>query len=117
MTWPFPCDSPTVIARRVAWAYRARLEKADPDDCHDLDRILGKLGQQWATARPAVRRPDAWVSARDAAEIASLSMNQIRGLRLAGRLTGRRLGPRRWEYQVAEINALSANRRKRKDTP
>lgn len=116
MTWPYPGDSPTVIARRVAWAYRQQLEKSDPKECAELDRIVAGLGQQWATVQPVTRTPDEWVSARDAADITSLSLDQLRGLRRAGRLTGRQKSPRRWEYQVIELIALSAHTRTRKTT-
>jgi hypothetical protein len=117
MSWPHPGDSPVVIARRVAWAYRARLEKANPADCRDLDRIMSKLGQHWAVARPVTRRPDEWVPAREAAEIAAVSIDTIRNLRLAGRLTGRQVSERQWEYQVANVIALSAAPRTRKRNP
>jgi hypothetical protein len=114
MTWPYPGDSPIVVARRVAWAYRQRLERADPADCADLDRIMGKLGQHWAIPRPIVTDPAAWISAHDAAELAAVSLATLRNLRRSGRLQGRRRSARQWDYLVADILALATDTRKRR---
>jgi hypothetical protein len=113
VTWPYPGDSPAARARRVALAYRQRLLKVAPAVCADLDATMRDFGQHWAIPRPVVADPEAWVSARDAAELAAIGLSTLRKLRERGRLTGRRISPRRWEYQVKEVMSLTTQPRPR----
>jgi hypothetical protein len=113
MSWPYPGDAPIVRAKRVAWAYRQRLEEADPGACHTLDAIMRLHGQTWVVPQPVTADPQAWIGAADAAELAGISMSALASLRRSGRICGRCRTPRRWEYQVGEVQALAANPRTR----
>ena len=112
-TWPYPGDSPTTRAKRVALAYREQLRQAAPGRCELLDHSMRDYGQHWVITRPVTVEPDAWVDAKHAAEIAAMSLSTLRGLRLAGRITGRCRSARRWEYRVADVMALSTMPRRR----
>jgi hypothetical protein len=115
MSWPYPGDSPVARARRVAHAYRARLQTADPPACADLDATMRAWGQQWAVPRVLTVEPDAWVTASEAADLAAVSLGALRELRRRQRLTGRKVDGR-WQYQVKEIVALGARKRARTGT-
>ncbi len=113
MTWVYPGDSPLAAARRVAWAYRQRLNQVAPGDCEQLDELMRRLGQHWAVPRPLPHDPDEWVSATEAAELAAVQTDTIGNLRRSGRLTGRQTSTHRWQYQVREILALTSYPRRR----
>jgi len=118
MTWIYPGDSQVVIARRVAWAYRQRLAELAPKHCEQLDTVMRQLGQHWAVPRPIPPDPDTWITATDAANLAGVNIKTIGELRRAGRLTGRRKSPGRWEYQIWEImNLATRPRRRHRKTP
>lgn len=112
MTWPYPGDSALARARRVAHAYRARLHAADPQACAALDATMRGWGQGWVVPRVVTVDPGAWLTPAEAADLAVMSTDQLRILRARGRITGRRVG-NRWEYQAADVIALSANPRQR----
>lgn len=116
MSWPYPGDSPLVRARRVALAYRQRLQQISPQACAELDERMDQLGQGWAIPRPVIADPNAWISSRDAADLAAVAVATLYDLRKSGRLTGRRTKSGRWEYQVREIMALATQPRTRKKT-
>ena len=107
MNWPYPGDSPAVRTKRVALAYRQRLLQVAPEACAELDETMRQLGQHWAIPRPVNADPDAWVNARDAAELAALDGSTLRSLRRRGRLRGRQLSARKWEYRVGDLMALA----------
>jgi hypothetical protein len=50
--WPWPADTPTERARRVARAYRDAYLAVAPEPCRDLDQRVQALGQPWIV--PAV---------------------------------------------------------------
>jgi hypothetical protein len=122
--WPFPGDSPVVRARRVALAYRARLAEVDPAGCALIDKRVNRWGQSWAAPSEHFDLDD-WISARDAARLASVQVSRIGKWRRAGRLPGRlctRLSRTRltaasarhtWEYQVRDVLNLSTSVRAR----
>lgn len=111
--WPFPGDSPIVRSRRVALAYRERLSEVDPDACAQVDQRMLRMGQGWAVVRIQHFDLDDWVSAREAAELASVQVRQIAAWRRNGRLPGRPSG-RSWQYQVRDVLGLSTGPRRRK---
>ena len=111
--WPWVGDSPMVIVRRVAGAYRARLAEVDEASCALLDEQMVKWGQGWVVVRLFTFDLDDWLSARDAAELACVQVRQIARLRRLGRLHGRRVG-KRWQYQAREVLAVSTHARSRR---
>lgn len=113
MTWPYPGDSAIVRARRVALAYRQRLELCAPQDCAELDELMRRYGQNWAVPRPVTTDIEAYIGAADAAELAAISMAQLRAARANGTITGRRNHAGRWEYRVGDILAMGARPRTR----
>ena len=115
MTWPFPGDSPTARARRVALAYRARLLMLNPAACEALDAQMRNMGQRWVAPTIQAHRMDDWVPPRVAAELAAVELATLREWRRRGRLTGRKRDGR-WEYQVRDVLALSTATRRRGST-
>lgn len=79
----------------AAWPFR---------DGAQIDRRVQRWGQGWAAERTRLD-PDGWVSARDAAELASVQVRRIAAWRRMGRLRGRRVGST-WEYRVRDVLAL-----------
>lgn len=111
-TWPYPGDSPVVVARQVAIAYR-QLAIDNGVDVDDTDERMLRWGQRWVMPQVQRHDPEAWVSLRDAAELAHVEPDSISRLRRRGRLTGREVAPGKWEYRVSEILALSTSPRHR----
>ncbi len=114
MTWPYPGDGPLARAKRVAHAYRARLQLADPAACEELDRLMAQWGQRWAIPVTHRFHEDQWISAADAAELGCVEPATLRQWRLRGRLTGRSTGPRSWEYRAGDVLDLAAKARDRR---
>jgi hypothetical protein len=111
--WLYPGDSPVVTARRVAWAYRQRLDQIAPGDCAQLDEVMRNLGQTWVTPHLIPTDPDAWITTAQAAELAAVGRDRIGVLRRTGRLTGRQRSARQWEYRVRDILNLATSPRTR----
>lgn len=113
MTWPFPADSPTQRARRVAHAYRQQLYEIDPAAAEELDHRMIGYGQGWVAAKLALHELDDWLSASQAAALAEVPVDYLKVWRRRGRLVGRRAG-RSYEYQVREVlRAMGKARRLR----
>jgi hypothetical protein len=110
--WPFPGDAPLVRARKVALAYRAALSEADPVKCAALDDLMRRWGQTWAAASSEAYEPDALLTAREAADLASMRVSQIATLRRIGRLPGKRTASG-WKYRAEDVQRLSINPRTR----
>lgn len=111
--WPYPGDSPLARARRLAGAYRAALQTANPAACTDLDNLAQRWGETWLAPTPARHNLDDWLSPADAADLAAVTTNTLRQWRHRGRLTGRQQPDGTWQYQGREILALLAERRRR----
>lgn len=111
MTWPFPGDAPIVRTRRVALAYRALAQRADPAAVADLDARVADWGETWAVPRLVTHQAGAWLSAREAAEVACVKPDTLRVLRHRGRLSARRTPDgRSYEYLADDIEALKSPR-------
>lgn len=113
--WPHPGDSPEARARRVAHAYRAKLDQIAPGECRQLDQMMSRWGQHWVTPRVLSADPDEWLSTADAADLAGVQPDTIGRMRRRGRLTGRQINARKWEYQAAEIFDTFVRKRTRTD--
>lgn len=112
--WPYPGDSPLARARRVAHAYRAALNDADPQRCTVLDNQIRGYGETWATPTPDLHDLDDWLTPAQAADAAAITTNAIRLWRTRGRLPARQRTDGTWEYQLRDILAvLTATRRRR----
>lgn len=103
-------------ARKIAWAYRAALEKAGPPEAvSELDeRFLG-WGERWI-APPAVYKPDDYVTAVEGGQLLGVSDGTISEQRMRGRIKGVRDG-KRYLYKVADLWELSTSLRRRSDSP
>lgn len=111
--WPHPGDGPIARARRVAWAYRARLERLAPEECAHLDAIFASWGQSWVAPRVVTHDDGAEVTAVDAADLLAVDLPTIRQLRLRGRLAGR-IGPDgMYLYKVSDLQAVIQHTRSR----
>ncbi len=76
--WPFPTDSATQRARRVALAYREYLQSADPDLCAVADRRMLAFGQTWVVPVEPTFDEDAAITTREAALLVSVKEDTIR---------------------------------------
>lgn len=111
--WPYPGDGPIARARRVAHAYRARLDDVAPDECRDLDQLMTAWGQTWATPRSTVVELDDWIGPNDAADLAGVRAATLREWRRRGRITGRRDG-HTWQYLTRDVLTVAARIRRRR---
>lgn len=110
--WPYPGDSPVARARRVAQAYRAIAEAVDPDACADLDARLYQWGETWAVPTLVTVDPDDWLTPGDAANLAGVSVGQLRVWRKRGRIVGRPNG-NSYQYRAGDIQQLFTAVRRR----
>jgi len=108
--WPYPGDSPLVRARKVALAYRTALHTADPAACATVDAMMTRWGQRWVMPRVAFHEPDDWLTAAEAADLASVSVSAIRMMRRRQRLKGTLSGGE-WRYRAGDVLALSVQAR------
>lgn len=107
--WPYPGDSPLVRARKVAQAYRAHLNAANPDVCAAVDDMVRSFGETWAIPRLLIHDPDALLTSAEAADYTCLSPASIRQLRRRKRLIGY-LVDGHWYYRLTDLDNLSAKR-------
>ena len=89
--------------------YRAALSEADPVACATIDARMVGWGQGWVVVRLLPFRMDEWLTATEAAELASVPLAQIAKRRREGKLTGRRIG-RRWQYRASDVVASFADK-------
>jgi hypothetical protein len=111
--WPFPGDSPVARARRIAHAYRARLDLLRPDACEDLDRKFMAMGETWIAPRVITVGMDEWLTPEQAADLGGVGLPTLRAWRSRGRLIGYRNVHGDWQYRAADILALITNTRTR----
>lgn len=103
--WPYPGDTPLVRARKVAHMYRALLRTLSSDACDQADATARQFGEAWAVPRVLTALDDDLLDPANAADFLCTSMDNIRRLRLAGRLNGHHT-PNGWRYQVADLRNL-----------
>lgn len=106
MCWPYPGDSPVAKARRVAHAYRARLEDAQPDWAAQLDQRFVSWGERWVVPHLALFDLDDWLTPAEAAELGGVDTATVRMWRARGRLTGCRNANGDWRYRARDVIAL-----------
>jgi excisionase family DNA binding protein len=104
--WPYPGDSPTARARRVAHAYRARLQSIAPDQSDALDHLFTSMGEIWVAPRVITVQVDEWLTPEQAADLGGVGVATLRAWRSRGRLTGVRTPGGEWRYRAGDILAL-----------
>lgn len=112
--WPFPGDLPIARARRVALAYRAKLQELDAGAVEALDSQFIHCGQTWVAQRVVTYDLDDWLTPAQAAEIAATSTANLRRLRRDKKLRGRLGTDGIWRYQAREVMSVISATRKRK---
>lgn len=110
--WPWPADTPTDRARRIARSYRDALHAVDPDRCARLDAEATRLGQGWVVPQIVTVAPDDLLTRWQAAEFCQVRAKTItewrrRGLRVTPTPDGDR-------YRVADLIAYQAELRRKR---
>jgi len=88
--WPWPGDTATDRARRVAGSYREGLLVADPVACDGLDQRMLRLGQHWVVPRRVVLDLEERVTVDTAADHVGRSPAAVYKWISTGKLTGHR---------------------------
>lgn len=114
--WPFPGDSPTAAARKVALAYREALAKHDQAAVDEMDRRFQQWGQGWVNPEHRDYDPDDMITAEEAGALIGVVAGTIGHLRLRNRIKGEFDG-KRFLYRVSDVYQLSNSVRRRKDSP
>lgn len=71
--WPFAGDTPVVVARHVARAYRARLRIVNPAACDETDHLMVEVGQLWVVDPELVWAPTDLITTADAAKLVGVN--------------------------------------------
>lgn len=110
--WPWPGDSPLDRARRVARTYRDALQRADPRACDQLDARCRELGQNWTVPKPMTFGTDDLLDLDEVADMCDVKPDTVRQWRRRGLPTVDT--PDGTRYQVADVLAYHAGRRRRR---
>ena len=113
--WPWPADTPTDRARRVARSYRDALYGLDPQLCGRMDAQCAHLGQGWIVPSVLTVQPDDLLTRWQAADYCSVRVNTItkwkaRGLAVTETPDGDR-------YRVGDLIEYQAELRRKRITP
>jgi len=95
----------------VARAYRARLDRIDPDGCAELDADFRAAGERWAVPEILHVDLDGFLSARDMAEFLHVSKQVVWQWAYRGHLTRHATPSGKVEYSVREALAYQATLR------
>lgn len=104
--WPYPGDSPVAKARRVAQAYRARLDAIAPDQVADLDATFSDWGERWIAPRLTMFDLDDLLTPGQAADLGGVDTATVRVWRARGRIVGHRDHDGSWRYLARDVVAL-----------
>lgn len=110
--WPFPGDNPLVRARKVAQMYRAHLRALSVDLCDEADATAVQFGETWAVPQVVTVDDHMLLTPAQAADWLCVSMDNVRRLRLTGRLPGEKTRSG-WRYRLADLKALQQSTRRR----
>lgn len=101
--WPFPADTATQRARRIALSYRAHLHSVAPELCAELDAAAAEFGETWLVPTPRFEVSD-FLSAREVADYLCVTVGAVRKARERGSLKGWRCGARLdWQYLFRDV--------------
>lgn len=104
MSWPWPADSSTERARRVALSYREALRDHDPQHCDGLDRTVLQFGESWIL--PAAEIPEVeFMSAKDLGVVLGMPASTIRAWASRGHIDSRVDDGGSPLYSVVEVRA------------
>ena len=119
--WPWPLDSTTDRARRVALSYRRLMELAlagqidDPATAFDnLDSKWLELGQHWIKPNEQPLNLDDWLTPGEMAALLCIDARALRDWARRGhlRIIHTSTGQRR--YNVGDVVSYAQNRRQRR---
>lgn len=82
--WPWPADTLTDRARRVARSYRDALQQHAPEACEQLDERTRKLGQAWIIPAILTVQPDDLLTRFQAADYCGVKAKTISEWRQRG---------------------------------
>lgn len=68
----------------MAASYRAVLEDIAPDECHELDKQMLEMGQDWAVPRIATWNDDDYLSAAQVADCVGVNLKTVYEWRARG---------------------------------
>lgn len=112
--WPWPADTPTERARRVALSALAELEKVAPERARTfVDRITG-MGEPWLRRAIVRYQDDDLLTAAEVADVCGVQPGTVdqwrhRGLRDVDTVDGRR-------FLMRDVLEYHAARRRRRAT-
>lgn len=115
--WPWPGDSPTDAARRIALSYRSLLLLAAADhpellkEAENLDGVWAGLGANWVTPSQLPLSEDDWLTAREIDDRLNVGAKQVYDWGRRGHVEVEMIcGERR--YRVGDVIDYTAKRRK-----
>lgn len=113
--WPFPGDTPTDRARRIAQSYRAELMLVAPEVAERVDARAVLFGEHWVTGRLATTDMDTMLPARPMAElVGEEGPDVIRQWATRGKIPRYRDGDGRTVYRVGDVVDHQAEQRRRR---
>lgn len=93
-------------ARRIAQAYRAHLHAVAPDICDQLDETCAGWGETWIVPRVVTYDLDDLLTAREAADLANVTVSAVRQWRHRGRIMGTWVDGQ-WRYRARDVIFLT----------
>ncbi len=76
--WPWPVDTPTDRARKIANMYRAQLRALNRSACDILDDTCRDFGETWMLDKEDLVKPDDELTTTQAAELVNATPKRIR---------------------------------------
>lgn len=107
--WPWPTDDALTRARRVCMEYRRRLWESAPDVAEEVDGIVARLGQTWATGVEI--SDDDVLTTREAAALLGISPRAVRLAVDRKRLTSAGVDRDGYLFQRSDVIRYLATRR------
>lgn len=109
--WPVAGDSELDRARAMTRAYRAALERRDPEVCAELDGQFREAGERWAMPEILHIDLDGFLRAQDMAEFLHVDVQVVYQWANRGHLTRHYNARGKVEYSVREAIEYQATLR------